>query len=54
MAETFYMVETKKFNNKDNVDVISAVMNYSIVTGIAVSGYFSLLIGYMYQWVYGN
>jgi hypothetical protein len=54
MCETYYTIETKKYINSGNSHIIGTLINYSIVTGIAVAGFFSLLVGYAYQWCYGK
>ena len=54
MCETYYTIETKKYINSENSHIIGTLINYSIVTGIAVAGFCSLLVGYAYQWCYGK
>jgi len=54
MCETYYTIETKKYINSGNSHIIGTLINYSIVTGIAMAGFCSLLVGYSYKWVYGS
>ena len=49
LAETYYMIRSKKFVTDKNKMVVGAVMNYGIVTGISISGCFGLVIGHIYE-----
>lgn len=38
MVETFYTIETKKYITKENSHIIGTVINFAIVSGIAITG----------------